>query len=100
MPVDVIQSTNNVTIPKSTSQVSRTGDFGTVLSGVLKPGPKLSEQNGHGQAGDGFKSTAKPERYIPLNRNLYSGAPSLDAKPVEAIGAATKHPVGPVRGTP
>lgn len=60
------------------------------LKAGLRPGPKMTPA-----AGDGFKSTAKPERFLPLNRNGVSGATPLSATSVEALGAATKHPLGP-----
>jgi hypothetical protein len=58
------------------------------LKAGLRPGPKLSPG-----AGDGFKSTEQPQRFIPLNRPMAT-AP-LRETPPEALGAETKHPLGP-----
>lgn len=99
MPVDPVSSAPPAQRPKAPAKTLNDADFGTLvnqnLKGSLRPGPKMTAPTG-----DGFKSTTKPERFLPLNRNAVSGAapPSsqpLSPKSVEALGAATKHPLGP-----
>jgi hypothetical protein len=60
------------------------------LKSGLKSGPKLSETSS-----DGFKSMKQADRFLPLNRNAGASTPPLTASSVEALGATTKHPLGP-----
>jgi hypothetical protein len=60
------------------------------LKSGLKSGPKLSET-----PADGFISAKPADHFLPLNRNLGSATPPLTASSVEALGASTKHPLGP-----
>lgn len=67
-------------------------DFGALvtedLKAGLRPGPKMTLS-----ADDGFKSLSKPQKFMPL-RPTFGGAPPLSAASAEALGAATKHPLG------
>lgn len=94
MPVDPVSSAPPAQRPKAPAKTLNDADFGTLvnqdLKGSLRPGPKMTPPTG-----DGFKSTAKPERFLPLNRSAVLGAVPLSPKSVEALGAATKHPLGP-----
>jgi hypothetical protein len=75
-----VKSLNDPTFSALVQQDLKTG---------LKGGPKLSDSKN-----DGFKSTKAPDRFIPLNRSG-SVSPPLSASSVEALGATTKHPLGP-----
>ncbi|MBX7199500.1 MAG: hypothetical protein K1X51_08995 [Rhodospirillaceae bacterium] len=96
MPVDPASSAPPVQRPKTPAKTlpAKTlndADFGALvnqnLKSELRPGPKMTPATG-----DGFKSTIKEPRFLPLNRAATGPA---DAKSVDALGAATKHPLGP-----
>lgn len=97
MPVDPLNSAPPVQRPAALAKTlpARTlndADFGALvnqnLKSELRPGPKMTPATG-----DGFKSTTKELRFLPLNRAAAAGP--ADAKPVDTLGAATKHPLGP-----
>ncbi len=94
MPIDPIVPTFSGPPAKAPQKSLNDGRFGALvnqeLKTGLKPGPKLTPETG-----DGFKSMAKPEHYIPLNKNMIgTPTPPLTASTVEALGATTKHPLG------
>ena len=103
MPIDPIASQNPVTPapqPKAPAKTLPTNtlnepSFSSLvnqdLKSGLKSGPRLTPS-----ADDGFKSTqGPPSRFIPLNRGLTAAGAPLKATSVEALGATTKHPLGP-----
>jgi hypothetical protein len=95
MPVDPVTSAAPpAQRPQAPAKTLNDANFGALVNQEIKaglrPGPKMTPSKD-----DGFKSTAKPERFLPLNRNAFSGAAPLSLKSVEALGAATKHPLGP-----
>jgi hypothetical protein len=92
MPIDPVTSAAPALSarPKAPAKSLNETDFGALvtedLKAGLRPGPKM------GVAGDGFKSVAKDQRFLPLNRATATG-PSAP-RPVETLGAGTKHPLG------
>ena len=94
MPIDPIAprpaAAQTKPAAKSLNDPSFTSLVQQDLKAGLKSGPKLS-----GTPADGFKSTKPPEHFLPLNRNLGSPSPPLTATTIEALGAATKHSLGP-----
>lgn len=94
MPVDPIATAPPAQRPQAPAKTLNDANFGALVNQEIKaglrPGPKMTPPTG-----DGFKPTAKPERFLPLNRNAVLGAAPPSPKPVEALGAATKHPLGP-----
>lgn len=92
MPVDPITSTAPVSParPKAPAKSLNEADFGALVTEDLKaglhPGPKMNP------AGDGFKSVAKEPRFLPLNRATTIGPTA--PRPMETLGAGTKHPLG------
>lgn len=95
MPIDPVTS---APAPRTTSPAKRlptkslnAADFGALvtedLKAGLRPGPKMNASSG-----DGFKSVAKEQRFLPLNRATAAGP--RDPRPVETLGAGTKHPLG------
>ena len=96
MPIDPVAPPARAATPAKTlpTKSLNEADFGALvnqdLKAGLRPGPKMTPPGG-----DGFKSTAKPERFLPLKSNAFSGTAPLSGKSVEALGAATKHPLGP-----
>lgn len=95
MPIDPVVPTFTGPPAKAPQKSLNDARFGALvnqeLKTGLKPGPKLAPDSG-----DGFKSLAQPERFISLNKNLVGApTPPLTASTVEALGATTKHPLGP-----
>ena len=94
MPIDPIASRPATAPVKGPAKSLNDQSFSSVLQqdlkSGLKSGPKLSETQG-----DGFKSLKPTDHFLPLNRNLGSATPPLTASSVEALGATTKHPLGP-----
>lgn len=96
MPIDPVTTTSPTVAPAKSlpTKSLNEADFGALvtqdLKAGLRPGPKMTPP-----AGDGFKSTAKPERFMPLKPGAFTGTAPLSAKSVEALGATTKHPLGP-----
>lgn len=96
MPVDPVTSASaplpQAKAPEKSLPTKTLNDptFGALVNQELKaglhPGPKMTP-------GDGFKSTTKESRFLPLNRAAVMGP--AEAKSVDALGAATKHPLGP-----
>lgn len=80
--------------PKAPEKSLNQSDFGALvtedLKAGLRPGPKMNSS-----ARDGFKSLPKDQKFLPLNRAALAGP--VNVKPVEALGAGIKHPVGPQR---
>ncbi len=91
MPVDPVTSATPLPRAKAPEKTLNDASFGALVNQELKeglrPGPKMTP------AGDGFKSMTKEPRFLPLNRASAMGP--AEAKPVEALGAGTKHPLGP-----
>ncbi|MHB1204247.1 MAG: hypothetical protein ACYCZX_01665 [Rhodospirillaceae bacterium] len=94
MPIDPITPKAPTAPIKPAAKSLNDPSFGTLvqqdLKTGLKSGPKLSEK-----PTDGFKSMKTPEHFLPLNRNAGAPSPPLTAASVEALGATTKHPLGP-----
>ena len=101
MPVDPVAPHTPVIAPasptrpkapanKAPAKSLNEANFGALvnenLKAGLRPGPKMNA------GGDGFKSVAKEQRFLPLNRATTAGPTT--PKPVETLGAGTKHPLG------
>lgn len=94
MPIDPITPRSAAAPAKTAARSLNDPSFSSLvqqdLKTGLKAGPKLSEK-----PADGFKSMKAPEHFLPLNRSAGAPSPPLTASSVEALGATTKHPVGP-----
>jgi hypothetical protein len=94
MPIDPIASRPAAAPTKGAAKSLNDPTFSALvqqdLKNGLKSGPKLSETQA-----DGFKSVKPTDHFLPLNRNLGSPTPPITASSVEALGATTKHPLGP-----
>ena len=94
MPIDPITPHPAAAPAKLAAKSLNDPSFSTLvqqdLKTGLKSGPKLSDK-----PVDGFKSTKAPEHFLPLNRSAGPTSPPLTASSVEALGATTKHPLGP-----
>lgn len=98
MPVDPVTSAQPPAAPRPKAAQGlpakslNEADFGALvtqdLKAGLRPGPKMTPVTG-----DGFKALSKDSQFLPLNRAATMGPAS--ATPIEKLGAATKHPLGP-----
>lgn len=97
MPVDpVAPAAPSAQRPKAPAKTLNDADFGALVNqdmkANLRPGPKMTPSKD-----DGFKPTTRDPSFLPLSRNAFTGTDPLNATPVETLGAATKHPLGPQR---